>query len=159
MVVGTHFTRASDVIVPDFLTAAPAIEIAPYRDMFGNWRSRMVAPAGRVRLGADGMVRDRGLPDPVSASAMQHAVEDLPSKTLMAAAIARPTSYPISPGNCSRRLRLAGLGFRQFVTLSIVTSYSAMSMLAQRRRRYKHIKSARASAATTRISPLRPAAV
>jgi transglutaminase-like putative cysteine protease len=83
MVVGTHFTRASDVIIPDFLTAAPAIEITPYRDMFGNWCSRMVAPAGRVRLAADGMVRDRGLPDPVSASAMQHAVEDLPSDTLV----------------------------------------------------------------------------
>src|SRR6266436_6295530 len=49
MVLGTHFSRASDVIVPDFLTTTPAIEITPYRDMFGNWCSRMVAPAGRVR--------------------------------------------------------------------------------------------------------------
>jgi len=52
LVLGTHFTRASDVIVPDFLTTSPAVEITPYRDMFGNWCSRMVAPAGRVRFGA-----------------------------------------------------------------------------------------------------------
>jgi hypothetical protein len=30
MVLGTHFTRASDVIVPDFLTTDPAVEIRPY---------------------------------------------------------------------------------------------------------------------------------
>src|ERR1700746_1265115 len=71
MVLGTHFTRASDVIVPDFLTTSPAVEITPYRDMFGNWCTRMVAPAGRVRLAADGVVRDSGLPDPVFASASQ----------------------------------------------------------------------------------------
>ena len=51
--------------------------------MFGNWCSRMVAPAGRVRLAADGVVRDSGLPDPVFASAVQHAVEDLPADTLV----------------------------------------------------------------------------
>ena len=83
MVLGTHFTRASDVVVPDFLTTSPAVEITPYRDMFGNWCSRMVAPAGRVRLAADGVVRDSGLPDPVFASAVQHAVEDLPEDTLV----------------------------------------------------------------------------
>ena len=83
MVLGTHFSRASDVIVPDFLTTDPAVEITPYRDMFGNWCSRMVAPAGRVRLAADGVVRDSGLPDPVFASAVQHAVEDLPADTLV----------------------------------------------------------------------------
>jgi transglutaminase-like putative cysteine protease len=83
MVLGTHFSRASDVIVPDFLTTDPVVEIAPYRDMFGNWCSRMVAPAGRVRLAGDGVVRDSGLPDPVFASAVQHAVEDLPADTLV----------------------------------------------------------------------------
>jgi hypothetical protein len=77
-VLGTHFTRASDVIVPDFLTSSPMVEITPYRDLFGNWCSRMVAPAGRMRLAADGVVRDSGLPDPTFPSAAQHAVEDLP---------------------------------------------------------------------------------
>jgi len=83
MVLGTHFTRASDVIVPDHLTVTPAVPVLPYRDGFGNWCSRMVAPAGQVRLSADGIVRDSGLPDPVVVSARQHAVEELPAETLV----------------------------------------------------------------------------
>jgi hypothetical protein len=34
--LGTHFTRASDIIVPDYLTTSPSVPIEPYRDMFGN---------------------------------------------------------------------------------------------------------------------------
>ena len=83
MVLGTHFTRASDVIVPDYLTTSPSVPISPYRDVFGNWCSRIVAPAGRMRLSADGVVRDTGLPDVVAPSASQHAVEDLPPETLI----------------------------------------------------------------------------
>ena len=83
MVLGTHFTRASDVIVPDHLTISPAVHITPYRDGFGNWCSRILAPAGRVRLAADGIVQDNGLPDTVIKSAGQHAVEDLPTDTLV----------------------------------------------------------------------------
>ena len=82
MVLGTHFSRASDIVVPDFLTTTPCVTIAPYRDAFGNWCSRMVAPAGRVRLYGDGVVRDSGLPDAVAGSAPQHAVEDLPPGTI-----------------------------------------------------------------------------
>ena len=83
MVLGTHFTRASDIIIPDFLATDPAVPITPYRDLFGNWCSRIVAPRGRMRLFADGIVRDSGLLDPVSAGASQHAVEDLPAETLV----------------------------------------------------------------------------
>ena len=80
MVLGTH--RASDVITPDYLTTSPSVPIFPYRDVFGNWCSRLVAPAGRMRLSANGVVRDSGLPDVVVPSAVQHAVEDLPPETL-----------------------------------------------------------------------------
>jgi transglutaminase-like putative cysteine protease len=83
MVLGTHFTRASDVITPDYLTTNPSVPISPSRDGFGNWCSRIVAPAGRMRLSANGVVRDSGLPDVVAPSAFQHAVEDLPSETLV----------------------------------------------------------------------------
>src|SRR5258708_2951364 len=82
-VLGTHFTRASDIIVPDPLTISPSVPITPYRDGFGNWCSRIVAPAGRVRLAADGTVRDSGLPDVIVPSASQHAVEDLPAEAIV----------------------------------------------------------------------------
>jgi len=83
MVLGVHFTRASDVIIPDYLTTEPPVEIVPYRDGFGNWCSRIVAPTGRMRLAADGIVRDTGLPDVIMPSASQHAVEDLPAETIV----------------------------------------------------------------------------
>ena len=79
-VLGVHFTRASDVLVPDHLTISP---FTPYRDGFGNRCSRIVAPSGRVRLAADGTVRDSGLPDLFVPSALQHAVEDLPAETIV----------------------------------------------------------------------------
>jgi transglutaminase-like putative cysteine protease len=83
MVLGAHFSRASDIIKPDYLTTSPTVPIFPYRDIFGNWCSRIVAPAGRIRLSADGLVRDSGLPEAVAVSAVQHAVEDLPPETLI----------------------------------------------------------------------------
>src|SRR2546430_14120 len=66
MVLGIHFTRASDVVVPDHLTTTPSVPIFPYRDGFGNWCSRIVAPSGRIRLSADGVVNDTGRPDVVN---------------------------------------------------------------------------------------------
>src|ERR1700722_4829406 len=82
-VLGTHFTRASDLIVPDHLTTSPSVPITPYRDGFGNWCSRIVAPAGPMRLFADGGGHDSGLPDPVAASARQHMFAGLPADTLV----------------------------------------------------------------------------
>jgi hypothetical protein len=45
MVLGIHFTRASDVIVPDYLTISPSVPISPYRDVYGNG-----APASSLLL-------------------------------------------------------------------------------------------------------------
>jgi transglutaminase-like putative cysteine protease len=81
-VLGTHFSRASDIFVPDHLRTSPSVPIHPYRDVFGNWCSRIVAPAGRMRLWADGVVNDNGQPDVVAPHAPQHAIEDLPADTL-----------------------------------------------------------------------------
>ena len=83
MVLGAHFTRSSDVIVPDNLTTSPSVPISSYRDVYGNLCSRIVAPPGRMRLSADGVVRDSGMPDVVAASASQHPVEELPAETLI----------------------------------------------------------------------------
>jgi transglutaminase-like putative cysteine protease len=83
LVLGTHFSRASDIITPDYLTTDPAVPIAFYRDVFGNWCNRLLAPQGRITLTGDGMVRDTGLPDPVLPEARQMPVEDLPPETLL----------------------------------------------------------------------------
>ncbi|MGP6159866.1 MAG: transglutaminase family protein, partial [Vulcanimicrobiaceae bacterium] len=80
MVLGIHFSRASDIVVPDFLVTNPAVPIFQYRDGFGNWCSRMLAPAGRIQLRGDGIVYDSGQPDVVAPWAAQQRVEDLPSE-------------------------------------------------------------------------------
>lgn len=78
-----HYTRASDVIVPDHIITNPAVPITAYRDSYGNWCSRIVAPAGEIRLSTDAVVSDSGAADVVAPSAPQHPVEDLPEKTLV----------------------------------------------------------------------------
>jgi len=83
MVLGVHFSRASDIVVPDLLTTSPSVPIRSYRDGFGNWCNRIVAPAGRIQLSASGVVNDTGQPDVVARSATQNAVQDLPAETLV----------------------------------------------------------------------------
>ena len=46
-----HFSRASDLERPDHLVTNPAVSVEGYRDSFGNWCNRLVAPAGRFTLG------------------------------------------------------------------------------------------------------------
>jgi transglutaminase-like putative cysteine protease len=81
-VLNVHHTHASDIVRPDHLRTVPPVPITPYRDTFGNWCSRLVAPAGRTQLIADGVVSHSGLPDPVLPHLRQHPVQDLPSETL-----------------------------------------------------------------------------
>jgi transglutaminase-like putative cysteine protease len=82
LTLNIHFTRVSDIVVPDHLIAHPSIPITAYRDGFGNWCSRIVAPKGRLRLSADAVVNDTGEPDVINPSARQHPVQDLPEETL-----------------------------------------------------------------------------
>ena len=49
LMLNIHHTRASDIVVPDVLTTNPSVPFTFYRDAFGNWCTRMVAPAGRMR--------------------------------------------------------------------------------------------------------------
>jgi len=83
LMLNIHYSRASDIVVPDHLTTQPSVPITAYRDGFGNWCSRIVAPAGRIRIAGTGVVRDSGVPDVVAADAIQHRVQDLPEESLV----------------------------------------------------------------------------
>jgi transglutaminase-like putative cysteine protease len=83
LMLNIHFTRVSDLITADHLITSPPIPITAYRDGFGNWCSRIVAPPGDIRISTDALINDSGLPDAVDPSAPQHAVEDLPAETLV----------------------------------------------------------------------------
>jgi transglutaminase-like putative cysteine protease len=78
-----HYTRISDVVRPDHMITEPVIPIAAYRDSYGNWCTRLVAPTGRLRLTADALVNDRGQPDAVAPWLGQHPVQELPEETLL----------------------------------------------------------------------------
>jgi transglutaminase-like putative cysteine protease len=81
--LNVHYSRASDLIVPDHMTTDPSIPITAYRDGFGNWCARIVAPAGRIRIASTAIVRDNGQPDEVAPAAWQHMVQTLPEETLV----------------------------------------------------------------------------
>jgi transglutaminase-like putative cysteine protease len=83
LALSIHYSRASDIVIPDYLTTDPAVPIGGYRDGFGNWCTRLVAPSGRFRIKTDALIRDSGKPDEVHPDAQQHAVQDLPEETLV----------------------------------------------------------------------------
>jgi transglutaminase-like putative cysteine protease len=83
LVVNVHESRASDLIVPDRLITEPSIPISSYRDAFGNLCHRVLAPAGRLELRTDAVIRDSGQPDEVVPTAGQDSVQDLPEDTLV----------------------------------------------------------------------------
>jgi len=57
--------------------------MAAYRDDFGNWCTRIVAPPGSTRVTADAVVNDSGLPDAIVPEAQQIPVPELPEETLI----------------------------------------------------------------------------
>lgn len=83
LALSIHYSRASDLLRPDHLLTQPAVPVTMYRDLFGNWCSRLVAPAGRFTVSADALVKDTGLPDVVATDAVQTPVERLPESTLV----------------------------------------------------------------------------
>ncbi len=83
LTVNVHYSRVSDLIVPDRLVTNPPVPVSGYRDSFGNWVTRIVAPAGRITLSGQGIVNDTGLADPFLPNARQHMVQDLPEDTLL----------------------------------------------------------------------------
>jgi hypothetical protein len=71
LALSIHYSRASDLVRPDHLVTDPPVPVTAYRDLFGNWCSRIVAPAGRNVLSTPARVNDSGRPAQVVAGAVQ----------------------------------------------------------------------------------------
>jgi transglutaminase-like putative cysteine protease len=82
LVLGVHYSRVSDLIRPDHMLITPSVPITGYRDSFGNWCSRIVSPAGSLRIAADALIRDSGLPEAAAPWAQQLPVSALPEDSL-----------------------------------------------------------------------------
>jgi len=83
LMVTIHYTRASDLVAPDHMVMEPSLPVATYRDGFGNWCTRLVAPRGRLRMSARAVLGDSGEPDRQAAAVCQTAVADLPHDALV----------------------------------------------------------------------------
>lgn len=83
LMLNVHFSRVSDLAMPDGISLSPSVPLSGYRDGFGNWCSRFLAPAGRMTISSDFVIRDDGMPDPIALSAKQVPVEELPEETLV----------------------------------------------------------------------------
>jgi transglutaminase-like putative cysteine protease len=83
LMLNVHPSRLADLVVPDEMLVEPEVPIRRYRDGFGNLCTRLLAPPGRIRLAASGIVKDCGMPDPVADDARQHAIDDLPDEVMI----------------------------------------------------------------------------
>lgn len=66
----------------DMMRTEPATPLSFYPDVFGNTCTRLEAPPGILRVTADGIIEDSGLPEPCQWDAAECAVRDLPPTTL-----------------------------------------------------------------------------
>jgi transglutaminase-like putative cysteine protease len=83
VMLNVHASRVSDLERPDYLVTIPSVPIEGYRDSFGNWCTRLVAPSGRFGLKTETIVRDSGQLEAADLGAEQHQVQDLPAETLL----------------------------------------------------------------------------
>jgi transglutaminase-like putative cysteine protease len=83
LVLSVHFTRVSYLVAPDQMRTAPPLPIRAYRDVYGNWCSRLLAPAGETRIFTTTVINDSGQADEVDLAAAQVPVEELPEEALM----------------------------------------------------------------------------
>jgi transglutaminase-like putative cysteine protease len=83
LTLSVHYSRVSDLVKPDYMVVQPSVPITVYRDLFGNWCSRIVAPEGVVRLVSDAIINDTGQPDVVVPWARQRPLQNLPEDSLV----------------------------------------------------------------------------
>jgi transglutaminase-like putative cysteine protease len=83
LALNVHYSRSGDLLYPDRLITTPSVPVTSYRDLFGNWCGRLVAPQGIFVIRTDAMLRDSGRTDDVAWEAQQVPVEQLPESTLV----------------------------------------------------------------------------
>jgi transglutaminase-like putative cysteine protease len=81
--LNVHYSRTSDLVRPDTMITSPAVPLSMYRDGFGNWCTRTVAPPGRFIVSSDALIRDSGIAEGKFPYAFEHTVESLPDEALV----------------------------------------------------------------------------
>jgi len=92
-------------LVGDRMHTDPVLPLQTYRDVFGNVCTRLVAPAGTLRITADGLLEDSGNPEPEVWNARDTPISAWPHDVLM---YTLPSRYCESDVLGSEALRLFG---------------------------------------------------
>jgi transglutaminase-like putative cysteine protease len=77
-----HPSRQSDLRSEEKILAEPDIPLTDFTDLYGNRCSRIMAPAGNLRLSLSALIEDSGKPDEQCLDAPQHKIGNLPNDTL-----------------------------------------------------------------------------
>ncbi len=83
LMLSVHPSRRRDLETFDGLRTDPVVDVHHYLDGYGNNCMRVLAPAGRLVLSSDFIVRDCGQPDEYAPDAEQIAVHNLPDETVV----------------------------------------------------------------------------
>lgn len=83
LVLSIHPSRFPDLVSRHQLHFDPPIPARDYKDRFGNVCTRIVAPAGTLRIHTEFVINDSGVPDAIAPDAPQLPVEDLPDDVLV----------------------------------------------------------------------------
>lgn len=83
LTLSVHPSRVADLLTFDRMKIDPPIVPNTYHDSFGNFCHVIRAPAGRVTMSADFMIRDSGRPDAVAPQAGQRELDKLPVDVLI----------------------------------------------------------------------------
>jgi transglutaminase-like putative cysteine protease len=83
LMLTVHPERQRDLLTTHRLAFSPEVVARDYSDAFGNSCTRLVAPAGLLRIRNRFLIRDSGKPDEVSPNAAQWEVDQLPNDALV----------------------------------------------------------------------------
>lgn len=83
LTLNVHSSRAPFLLAPDIIMTDPPTELSGYRDLYGNWVTRLVLPQGDTLISNDAIIFDEGERDKITPDAQQFAVQTLPQETLL----------------------------------------------------------------------------
>jgi transglutaminase-like putative cysteine protease len=83
LMLSPHASRMGDLVAPQHIQFMPPVPQRSYHDSFGNFCTRIVAPAGPLTMTTRLTVRDVGQADVLAPDARQHPVEHLPDEMLI----------------------------------------------------------------------------
>jgi transglutaminase-like putative cysteine protease len=97
--------KSQRLLKRDVIQTQPKVRLTQFKDDFGNICTRFTAPAGIIRIRADGLLKDSGRPEAVDTGALETPIAEMPPDALM---YMLPSRYVESDSLAEEALRLFG---------------------------------------------------